>query len=273
MDDLKLADLPPEANEAVFVHPTAIVEQGAQLGKGVRVGPFCIVGPKVTLGDFVALESHISIQGRTSLGRRCAVHAFSTLGVTPQDLKFNGEDAELIIGAENSIRQYANISIGTEGGGGKTVIGRRNLIMSFVHIAHDCVIGNNCIFASRSSLAGHVHVDDHVIFGGHAAAHQFVRVGKHAMLGGASVLVQDVPPFITVQGDRAAPVGLNSIGLKRAGYSTAALKDIKAMYRLLYNENLTVDDCIARILEEVEPSKWREEFVDFVKNSERGICR
>lgn len=271
---ITLADLPEATGSGeVRVHPTAIVEKGAQLGKGVQVGPFCVVGSKAVLHDWVRLDSHVTVQGRTTIGERSAIYQFATIGVIPQDLKFRNEDTELIIGAENSIRQYVNISIGTEGGGGRTVIGRRNLLMVYVHVAHDCVIGDNCVFANAVSLAGHVTVKDHAFLGGYAAVHQFVKIGELAMLGGGSMVVQDVPPFVMVQGDRAAPIGLNIVGLKRAGFSTEEVKDIKTMYRLLYNENLTVEDCLSRIERDVSDSRWRHMFVEFIKASERGVCR
>lgn len=271
---ITLADLPEATGSGeVRVHPTAIVEKGAQLGKGVQIGPFCVVGSKAVLHDWVRLDSHVTVQGRTTIGERSAIYQFATIGVIPQDLKFRNEDTELVIGAENSIRQYVNISIGTEGGGGRTVIGKRNLLMVYVHVAHDCVIGDNCVFANAVSLAGHVTVKDHAFLGGYAAVHQFVKVGELAMLGGGSMVVQDVPPFVMVQGDRAAPIGLNIVGLKRAGFSTEEVKDIKAMYRLLYSENLTVEDCLSRIERDVSDSRWRKMFVQFIKASERGVCR
>ena len=272
--DITLADLPEATGSGeVRIHPTAIVEKGAQLGKGVQIGPFCVVGPKAVLHDYVRLDSHVTVQGRTTIGARSAVYQFATLGVIPQDLKFRNEDTELIIGAENSIRQYVNISIGTEGGGGRTVIGRRNLLMVYVHVAHDCVVGDNCVFANSVSLAGHVTVRDHAFIGGYAGVHQFVKVGELAMLGGGSMVVQDVPPFVMVQGDRAAPIGLNMVGLKRAGFTTDEVKDLKAMYRLLYNEGLTLEDCLARIERDVADSRWRKMFTQFLKASERGVCR
>jgi UDP-N-acetylglucosamine acyltransferase len=271
---ITLADLPEATGSGeVRVHPTAIVEKGAQLGKGVQIGPFCVVGPKAVLHDWVRLDSHVTVQGRTTIGERSAIYQFATIGVIPQDLKFRNEDTELIIGAENSIRQYVNISIGTEGGGGRTVIGKRNLLMVYVHVAHDCVIGDNCVFANAVSLAGHVTVKDHAFLGGYAAVHQFVKIGELAMLGGGSMVVQDVPPFVMVQGDRAAPIGLNIVGLKRSGFSTDEVKDIKTMYRLLYSENLTVEDCLSRIERDVSDSRWRKMFVEFIKASERGVCR
>ena len=272
--DLTLNDLPAAAPDApVDVHPTALVAKGAQLGRGVVVGPYCVIGPKVVLGDNVHVGSHVTIEGRTQVGARSRIYQFATIGVVPQDLKFNGEDAELSLGEENSVRQYVNISIGTESGGGRTVIGRRNLIMVYVHVAHDCQIGDNIVLVNGVSLAGHVVIHDHAFVGGHAAVHQFVRIGARAMIAGGSMVTQDVPPCVTVQGDRAVPVGLNVIGLKRAGYTADGLRDIKAMYQLLYKEGLTLEDSVARIEAEVPEGPDRQRFVDFLRTSERGVCR
>lgn len=274
MEELYLFDIPTgEGGDEVKIHPTAIVEKGAQLGKGVVVGPYCVVGSKVTLGDYVHLYSHVTVSNRTHLGARSVVHQFSTIGVYPQDLKFKGEDTELIIGPENSFRQYCNVSIGSEAGGGKTVIGRRNLFMVYTHVAHDCVIADNCIFANGVSLAGHVEVQGHAVLGGHAAVHQFCKVGYRSMTGGGSMVVQDVPPFVTVQGDRATPQGLNIVGMRRAGYTAEDVRDVKDLYRLLYNENLTVEDALVRMEAEVKKSAHRDLFCDFIRASKRGVCR
>lgn len=274
MEELTLFDIPTgKDGDEVKIHPTAIVEKGAELGKGVVIGPFCVVGPKVVLEDYVRLDSHVTVANRTRLGTKSVVYQFSTIGVYPQDLKYRGEDSELIIGPENSFRQYCNVSIGSEAGGGKTVIGRRNLFMVYTHVAHDCVVADNCIFANGVSLAGHVEVQSHSIIGGHAAVHQFCKVGFRSMTGGGSMVVQDVPPFTMVQGDRAKPLGLNVVGLKRAGYSADEIKDIKTMYRLLYNENLTVDDALIRIESEIKDSEYRSVFCDFLRAAERGVCR
>jgi UDP-N-acetylglucosamine acyltransferase len=272
--DIELADLPPlNPKQETEIHPTAIVAKGAQLGRGVVVGPYSVIGPKVVLGDYTRISSHVTIENRTTIGARTAVYQFATIGVVPQDLKFRGEDAELIIGPENSIRQYANISIGSDAGGGKTSIGRRNLIMVYCHVAHDCIIGDNIVLVNGVSLAGHVVVSDRAFIGGHSAVHQFCRVGTRAMVGGGSMVVQDVPPYCMVQGDRAVPVGLNVVGLRRAGVPSDRLKDLKDMYRLLYKEGLTVDDALARIENEIPVSEYRQNFCDFLKASERGVCR
>jgi UDP-N-acetylglucosamine acyltransferase len=273
-EDLPLFDVPrPEPGAPTVIHPSAVIEPGAQIGQGVHVGPYCVVGPKVQLHDGVRLESHVTVGGRTTVGARTVIYPFATIGVIPQDLKYAGEDAELIIGEENSIRQYVNMSIGTAGGGGRTVIGRRSLFMVYVHIGHDSHVGDNVVFANGVSLGGHVIIESRAFIGGHAAVHQFCRVGSRAMVGGGSMVTQDVPPFTTAQGDRARPTGLNLVGLKRAGYSNDELRDIKSMYRLLYNENLTVEDAIARMESEIPASPSRANFVAFLRASERGVVR
>jgi UDP-N-acetylglucosamine acyltransferase len=272
--DLTLFDIPgADAPTAVEIHPTAIVAKGAQLGVGVRIGPYCVISDKAILGDYVQLASHVSVENRTTVGARTVVYQFATLGVNPQDLKFHGEDTVLEIGEENSIRQYVNMSIGSAAGGGITRIGRRNLFMAYSHVAHDCSVGSNLVFANGATLGGHVQIGDHAVIGGLAAVHQFVRIGSRAMIGGGSMVVQDVPPFVMVQGDRARPNGLNVVGLRRSGYGADALRDLKNMYRLLYSEGLTVEDALKRIQDEVEPSRFRTEFVEFVQSSHRGVCR
>jgi UDP-N-acetylglucosamine acyltransferase len=272
--DLELYDVPAADPKApVVIHPTAIVDKAAQLGAGVEIGPYCVVGPRVVLGDNVRLSSHVVVEGRTTVGARTAVHQFATLGVPPQDLKYKGEDSALEIGEENSIRQYVNMSLGSAGGGGKTVVGRRNLFMVYTHVGHDSIVGDNVVFANNATLGGHVVVDSHSVLGGCCAVHQFCRVGTRAMIGGGSMVVQDVPPFTMVQGDRAKPIGLNVVGLKRAGYSLDEVRDLKTMYRLLYNDGLTVEDCLARIAAEVPDSEARRTFTRFLRESERGVVR
>jgi len=273
-DDLYLHDVPAANPDApVEIHPTALIAKGAELGRGVRIGPYCVVGPKVVIGDNVHLHSHVTVDNRVTIGARTVVHPFATLGVIPQDLKFKGEDTELIIGEENSLRQYVNMSIGTEGGGGRTVTGRRNLFMVYAHVAHDCILSDNVVLVNSVSLGGHVVVAERAFIGGHSAVHQFCRIGARAMVGGGSMVVQDVPPFTMVQGDRAVPIGLNVVGLRRAGFTAEALRDLKTMYRLLYSEGLTVEDCVKRIEDEVPASPHRQEFVQFLRSTGRGVCR
>jgi len=255
------------------IHPSAVISPGAEIAKNVGIGAFAVIGPKVKLSEGVRVGAHAVVDGRTTIGPRTRISPFASIGSIPQDLKYHGEDAELIIGAENQFREYCNVSIGTEGGGGKTVIGSRNLFMVYTHIAHDCVIGDDCIAANGVAMAGHVHVGDRAVLGGLSAIHQFCRIGTMAMIAGGAMVSQDVPPFTMVHGNRAVPNGLNAIGIKRAGLGTEGLAGIKNMYRLLYSENLTVEDAVTLILAEVPAAPWRDVFVEFLRKSERGVCR
>jgi UDP-N-acetylglucosamine acyltransferase len=270
----------PEATKKITtIHPTALVEKGAELGVGVQIGPYAVVGAQVRLDDEVEIGAHCVVSGRTQIGTRTKVWPFASLGSTPQDLKFRGEDAELIIGSENLIREYVNMSIGTEGGGGLTRVGNGNLFMVHTHVAHDCVIADNCIFANGVSLGGHIEVDSSAVFGGHAAVHQFVRIGKMAMLAGGAIVVQDVPPYCTVHGNHAAPHGLNLVGIRRSGMNSEELSAIKTCYKLLYHSNLTLAEAIAHIQQNVAALPCREVFLNFLSaciadgKKQRGICR
>lgn len=255
------------------IHPSAVVDKKARLGVGVEVAPFAVIGPKAILGDGVKVSSHVVISGRTTIGARTRIWPFASIGTEPQDLKFGGEDAELICGEDNMFREYVNISIGTDGGGGKTVIGSKNLLMVNTHIAHDCIIGDECIIANGVSLAGHVEVGHKAVLGGHSAVHQFSKVGDLAMLAGGSIVVQDVPPYCTVSGNHASSSGLNLTGLRRAGFKREMISEVKAMYKLLYRSNLTVDDAIIQMRETLSDSEPLNAFISFLQNSTRGVCR
>ena len=201
------------------VHPTAVITRGADLAADVEVGPYAVIGPLVRIGVGTRVGPHAVIEGRTTIGERNRIFQFASLGAIPQDLKYRGEPAELIVGNDNQIREFTTMHIGTAGGGGVTSIGDYNLFMNFSHVAHDCHVGNHVIFANGATLAGHVTVDDYVIVGGLAAVHQFVRLGESSMLGGGAIVVQDVPPFCVVQGDRAGLVGLNVEGMRRRRFA------------------------------------------------------
>lgn len=263
----------PDDFKEVTIHPTALVAKSAQLGKGVFIGPGASIGPGVTLHDNVKVASYAIIDGITTLGKGTEVSPFATVGSTPQDKTFAGQRTELVIGENNKIREYVNISIGTEKGGGRTTIGNNNLIMCYTHIAHDCHIANNCTFANSVNLAGHVEVQDNVTFGGMSGAHQFCHFGKYGMIAAGSIVVQDAPPFCLVQGDHASIKGLNVVGLRRAGLSTDDLANIKRMVKLLLHNNLTLDEALNRIGEDVPDSVHKTIFLEFLKNSKRGICR
>jgi UDP-N-acetylglucosamine acyltransferase len=255
------------------IHPTAIVDKKAKLGDRVTIGPFCIVGPEVVLADDVCLDSHVVVNGKTSIGARTRISPFASVGTDPQDLKYRGEATVLECGEDNKIREYVTLSIGTDGGGGITRIGNRNLFMANTHIAHDCQVGNDCIFANGVSVGGHVEIDDHAVLGGHAAVHQFTKIGKMAMLAGGSIVVQDVPPFLTVAGNHAVPTGLNLTGIRRSDIERERLGDLKTMYKLLYRSNLNLEDAISAMIQELPESKELTAFTTFLKNSKRGICR
>jgi UDP-N-acetylglucosamine acyltransferase len=255
------------------IHPTAIVESGAYLGLGVKVGAYSIVGSKAVIGDRTEINSHVVISGRTIIGKDNLISSFGSIGSRPQDLKFKGEDTELVIGDNNMFREYCNVSLGTAGGGGKTIIGDNNLFMVYTHVAHDCMIGNHVIAANCVAMAGHVSVDDGAVLGGLSAVHQFCRVGKLAMIAGGAMVTQDVVPYGMVHGDRARINGLNVVGLRRLGLKNSELQGIKAMYHLVFDSSLTLDDALSRIAKEVEESEYRKVWLDFLKNSERGLCR
>ena len=262
-----------EAPKGVIIHPSALVYKGAELGEGVVIGPRTVIGPKVVLMSKVKVCAGAVIEGKTTVGEGTEIYPMATVGSDPQDLKYRGEDTELWIGKNNRIREYVNISIGTVNGGGKTTIGDNNLIMVYSHIAHDCHIGSNCILANGVHLAGHVEVDDYVVFGGMSGGHQFCRFGERAMVAAGAIVVQDVPPYCMVQGDRARISGLNVVGLRRSDLPKQRISDIKNMFKILFNENLTIEDAVSRMELEVADSEQRHRFIDFLKRSERGVCR
>jgi UDP-N-acetylglucosamine acyltransferase len=254
-------------------HPTALIDPGARLHDTVEVGAYCVVGGDVSVGAGTRIGPHVVIDGRTRIGERNRIFQFSSIGAIPQDLKYRGEPTELVIGDENVIREFTTLHIGTEGGGGITSIGDNNLLMNFSHVAHDCRIGNRVILANGATLAGHVTIEDFVIIGGLAAVHQFVRLGESSMLGGGAMVVQDVPPFCVVQGDRAGLVGINVEGLRRRGFAPEALKGIRGVYRLLFRSGLPLREAMATARAEAGLVPEVIRFLDFVESSKRGVCR
>ncbi|WP_092499276.1 acyl-ACP--UDP-N-acetylglucosamine O-acyltransferase [Meinhardsimonia xiamenensis] len=232
------------------IHPTAIVEPGARLGRAVTVGPYCIVGSGAELEDGVTLRSHVVVEGRTRIGAGTEVWPFTTLGTAPQHLRYEGEDTRLIIGPNCVIREQVSIHKGTEIGGGETVIGAHTMVMAASHIAHDCKIGEHVIVASNCTLGGHVTVGDHVFLGGLAGVHQFCRIGAYAFVGGAAAVNIDVIPFGSAVGNRAKLGGLNLVGMKRAGFSRATINEIRSAYRDLFNDDaLSFKDRVAKVAE------------------------
>jgi UDP-N-acetylglucosamine acyltransferase len=255
------------------VHPTAVVHPDAQLHETVEVGAFAVIGPKVRIGEGTKVGPHVVIEGRTTLGARNRVFQFSSLGAAPQDLKYGGEDTELIIGDENQIREFTTLHIGTGGGGGATRVGHRNLFMANSHVAHDCVVGNGCILANSAALGGHVQVEDHVILSGLTAVHQFTRLGRHAFIAGGAMVVMDVPPYCMAQGDRAELAGLNTVGLERHGFGEERIARIKEAYRILFRSKLGVAEALAKMKAELGGHPEIDHFIDFVAQSKRGLTR
>ena len=246
------------------VHPTAVIEPGAEIGEGCRIGAYCVIGPKVALGPGVLLHSHVAIAGRTRIGEGTTVFPFASLGHIPQDLKFGGEDTELVIGARNSIREHVTMNPGTAGGGGVTSVGDDNLFMMATHVAHDCRIGSHVIMANNATLGGHVVVEDYVILGGLAAVHQFVRLGRGAMIGGLAGVVADVIPYGSVTGERAHLAGLNLVGLKRRGAERGDIHGLRGAFDAMFAGEGTLQERVRRAGEANAGNPLVQEIVDFV---------
>lgn len=259
-----------------FIHPTAIVEEGAQLAEGVHIGPFCTVGAHVSIGAGTKLVSHVVIAGRTTIGAGNTIYPFASLGQRPQDLKYKGEDAALIIGDNNQIRESVTMHIGTADGGSTTKVGDDNLFMALCHVAHDCMIGSHCVFANGATLAGHVEVGDHAIIGGLGAVHQFVRIGAHAMVGAYTPVSHDIPPYSMVTGSNrdAAVHGLNLVGLRRRGFSKTDITALDAAFEALSKteDKSTIAERIAK-LESVANEGYVKDLCSFLKSSKRGVTQ
>lgn len=257
-----------------MIHATAIIAPGAELDSTVTVGPYAVIGEHVKIGAGTTVGPHAVIEGYTEIGCDNQIFQFASVGAIPQDLKFAGEVSYLKIGDRNRIREFVTIHLGTEDGCGVTTIGDDNLFMAYSHVAHDCIVGNHVILANAATLAGHVEVDDFAILGGLSAVHQFARIGCHVMASGGSMMGQDIVPYSIVQGDRAKVVGLNLIGLKRRGFSSEALSNIKKMYKLVFRSNLKLEEAVAQIEEQFDTSAPEVvTYLDFLKKSERGLAR
>lgn len=256
-----------------MIHPSAVVDRGAELQPDVEVGPFSVIGPGVVLGAGTRVGSHVVIEGPARIGERNRIHSFSTLGGAPQDKKYRGESSTLEIGDGNVIREYCTFNRGTEGGGMVTRVGSGNWIMAYVHIAHDCKVGNDNVMANGTTLAGHVEVEDCVTFGAFTVVHQFCRIGAHAFSAMGTVVLKDVPPFVTVAGNSASPHGLNTEGLKRRGFPARVLQDLRAAYKTIYKRGLTLDAAVDQLAGPAKGSAEVGRFREFVRSSGRGIVR
>ncbi len=229
------------------IHPTAIVAPGALIDPAATIGPYSVIGPHVKIGPGTTVGAHCVIEGHTTIGRDNRIFQFSSLGAIPQDKKYAGEPCELVIGDRNTIREFCTFNIGSPGGGGVTRVGNDNWIMAYVHLAHDCLVGNHTIFANNSQLAGHVEVGDWVILGGFTVVHQFVRIGAHGMTAMCALLFADQPPFVMSQGQPAQARSMNFEGLRRRGFSPARVAAVKAMHKALYRDSLTLAQAQERI--------------------------
>jgi UDP-N-acetylglucosamine acyltransferase len=261
------------------IHPTAVVDSGAELDSSVTVGPYTVIGPHVRIGAGTTVGPHCVIEGHTRIGQDNRIFQFNSLGAIPQDKKYAGEPCELVIGDRNTIREFCTFNIGSPGDSGVTRVGNDNWIMAYVHLAHDCVVGNHTIFANNSQLAGHVHVDDWVILGGFTVVHQFVRLGAHSMTAMCSLLFADLPPFVMCQGQPAAARSMNYEGLRRRGFSSERVAAVKSMHKALYRDDLTLEQAKQRIAElaSVQPELGADVammtgFLDGVA-AQRGIVR
>lgn len=254
------------------IHPTAIINPKAQLNSEVEVGAFSFIGPNVKIGSGTKIGMHCVIDNRTTIGKNCRVFTGAIIGSFPQDLKYKGEKSFLKIGDNNIIREYCTLNLGT-GDGGTTQVGNNNLLMAYSHIAHDCVVGDDCIIANCGTLAGHVTIEDKAVVGGLVAIHQFVRMGTLSIVGGCSKVVQDIPPFSTCDGHPTKVYGLNLIGLKRADLSEKAIDGLKRAFKILFRQGLTISHAVERIQKEIPPSPEIKHLLKFIQTSERGICR
>ena len=252
-----------------LIHPSAVIEEGAVLGTNVSVGSFAYIGPKVKIGDNTTIASHAVIEGDTTIGKNNRIFSHSAVGTIPQDLKYDGEDVQLIIGDNNTIREFTLLNPGTKGGGSVTKIGNGNLLMGYVHLGHDVIIGDHCILANGATLAGHVELGNHVVIGGLTPVHQFVHIGDYAMIGGASALAQDIPPYCLAEGNRASLRGLNLAGLRRK-INREDINALKIAYRELFEQGNPLQE-IAQTLFETSASEQVKSLCKFIKTSKRGI--
>ena len=255
------------------IHPTAIISADAKISQSAKIGAYSIIGDSVTIGDGTIISHHAVIESHTDIGANCHIYHFASIGGLPQDLKYNGEETRVIIGNNNTIREFVTINRATIADIGMTFIGDNNLIMAYCHVAHNCKLGSNIIMSNGASLAGHIHIEDYAIIGGLSGVHQFTKIGAHSFIGGASAVTKDVPPFVLVSGNMAKPYGLNLVGIQRRGFSAETIETLKSAYRLVYRSSLRVEEALDVIAKELPALPEVKLFVDFIQKSERGICR
>ena len=255
------------------IHPTAIIEDGARIHESAQVGAYTLVGSKVTIGADCWIGPHVVLTGRTTIGARTKIFQFASIGEEPQDKKYDGEDTQLIIGEDNYIRELYTFSRGTIQGGGKTIIGNNNWIMACVHIAHDCILGDNIIMANNTSLAGHVTVGDWAILSGYSLIHQFCTVGEHSFTSFASHVNQSIPPYVTVSGEKARAKGVPTEGLRRRGYTPEQIQQVRRAYKVLYRQGLQLDEARRKLEEMAADSEEIRPLIEFLDTTEKSMIR
>ncbi len=256
-----------------MIHPTAIIDSKADIDSNVDVGPHSIIGANVQIGSGTVIGPHVVIQPHVEIGPDCHIFQYASIGAVPQALKFQGEETYVKIGRGTVIREFVTVNRGTGFGGEITEVGEENFLMAYVHIAHDCKTGRKVILANNATLAGHIVIEDFVTVGGLVAIHQFVRIGNYAYIGGKSAVVKDIPPYVIAAGDRAKLHGLNSVGLRRHGFSQETLSSLKKAYRIIFRIGLTLNEAIERVKAEVEEVSEVNDLIRFINSSERGITR
>ncbi|MFQ5900862.1 MAG: acyl-ACP--UDP-N-acetylglucosamine O-acyltransferase [Thermodesulfobacteriota bacterium] len=259
--------------QKMSIHPTAIIHQKAELDSGVEVGPYSVIGEDVKIAKGTNVGPHVVIEGHASIGENCSIYQFASIGTPPQDIRFAGEKTEVVIGKDCTIREFVTVNRGTSHGSGRTLLKDRIFLMAYAHVAHDCIIGNDVIMSNAATLAGHIEIEDFAIIGGLVAVHQFVKIGAYSMIGGASAVSHDVPPYVTAVGNRATLYGLNSIGLKRHGFSAEDIGLLKKAYRIIFRSELPLKKAIDKVKGEVGSSQYIDHLLEFIKGSTRGICR
>ena len=260
-------------NNESLIHPQAIIEDGASIGKNVTVGPWSYIGKGVVIGDNCVINSHVVIKGPTKIGKGNQFFQFASIGEDCQDLKYAGEPTELIIGDNNVFRESCTVHRGTIQDNSLTQIGSDNLFMAYTHVAHDCIVGDHCILANNASIAGHVHVGDYAILGGMTGVHQFCHIGAHSFVAANSLILKDIPPYLMVSGQPASPFGLNSEGLKRRGFDKNVILTIKRAYKEVYRKNLNVNEALVNVAALADDMPELTNFAHFIKSSSRGIAR
>lgn len=255
-----------------LISPLASINPESKIGNNVKIDPFAVIHEDVIIGDDCYIGNGVTLYPGTRIGKNCQIFPYAVISAVPQDLKYKGEYTLTEIGDNNIIREFVTINKGTVAAG-KTVIGSDNMIMAYVHIAHDCIIGNHCILANGVTLAGHITIDSYAIIGGLTAVHQFVHIGSHVMISGGSLVRKDVPPYTLSAHEPHSYVGINSVGLRRRGFDNTAISDIQEIYRIIYQRQLSVSSALALVEQEIKPSKDRDSILEFIRSSQRGIMK